>query len=188
MKKVILLAALMLLINAWQAEAAFLWDWEMTSANGVTVGATDTVYARGRLYNNSTSGETISRYSFSPYAYLASTSQAYVTPEYDWHDISGNFWSLDHIIYPGEYYDFIFSHYTPAGGSVTDGAYSARHEIGIRRYSTNADLGVIDRTFTWYVGDQQPVGNGAIPEPATMVLFGAGGIAAAILRRKRKPF
>ena len=185
MKRVILLAALLLIINAGQAEAAFLWDWQMTSANGVAVNATDTVYASGRLYNNSTAGETISLYSYSPYAYLAGTSQAYVTPAYEWQDISGNIWNLNHIIYPGEYYDFLFSHYTPAGGSVPDGAYEARHEINLRRYESNANLGDIARTYTWYVGEQPPDGSGVVPEPATMALFGMGGIAMALLKRKR---
>jgi len=174
----------LLAISSGQANAAILWDWQFTDSNR-TVGSTDTIAQHARLYNNSTSSETIGIYSLSPTAYLY-MAYADVPGEYGYSWGSGGTLKDEFpaLIPAGGTVDFTFMTYTPIG-TVPYGTYTTPNQwLSLTLKSDYSDLGTISRSYTWYV-ENGPIVD-PVPEPATMILFGLGGIATAFTRRRRK--
>lgn len=190
---VVMIAATMLLFaNVGPAQAALIWDFELYTLPGPTVGPTETVYVWGILYNNSTDGETMSYNNtgadffgggYGSPGYIPPTappgSQVYnldnkifIDPLYPYH-----LYNMTQLISPGETYTFLISGWVPISGGAPNGNYSDAHIIYFGNYSVGFDS-YNQRSFSWQVS--------AVPEPATMLLLGLGLMGLAGVRRKVK--
>jgi hypothetical protein len=181
MIQAVMLSVLLFVIPAGTAHAFVAWNWSFIG-NGVTYGPDDTVFMYGRLFNQSTAGETIGNLgSGSDGEILGIEVHAFPSYNFSFGPESGStFDAFETPLAAGTSRDFLLGREIPL--NVHEGVYTqpAGIDLVTGLSEGNPQISRISNDYTWTVAEaHDPV----VPEPSTLSLL-AMGMGGLMFRKK----